>query len=223
MRDNTAYKNEALAALKGNWAPSVLATIVYVAAVMLFIAPYEIKFFMTDPADLSAAKAMSVFLGIYIIGIFLVAGPLLVGLVNAFKVLLLSGDNKLVSNELKIGFGNWWHHIWGYLLKSVLVLLWSILFIIPGIIKSLAYAMTNYILVDYPELSASTAIDLSCEMMKGHKYDLFYLYLGFAGWFILSIFTLGIGFFWLIPYAQTAQASFYQDVKAEWESRHSMS
>ena len=138
MRDNTAYKNEALAALKGNWAPSVLAIIVYVVAVMLVIAPFEVKFFLTDPTDLSAAKTMSVLLGFYVIGIFLIAGPLLVGLVNAFKVLLLSGDNKLVSNELKIGFGNWWHHVWGYLLKSVLVFLWSLLFIIPGIIKSLA-------------------------------------------------------------------------------------
>ena len=90
---------------------------------MLVIAPFEVKFFLTDPTDLSAAKSMSVLLGFYVIGIFLIAGPLLVGLVNAFKVLLLSGDNKLVSNELKIGFGNWWHHVWGYLLKSVLVFL----------------------------------------------------------------------------------------------------
>ena len=80
--------------------------------------------------------------------------------------------------------------------------------------------MTNYILVDHPELSANRAIDLSQEMMRGHKYDLFYLYLGFAGWFILSMFTLGLGLFWLIPYAQVAQASFYQDVKAEWEAKH---
>lgn len=219
MRDNKDYKNEALAALKGKWGPSVLAVIVYVAVVMILITPYEIKALQTDPAALAAAKAMSGLFGVYFFGMFLLAGPLLVGLVNAFKVLLLSGDDRVTSNELRIGFGNWWHNVWGFFLKTVFVALWSLLFFIPGIIKSLSYAMTNYILVDYPELSANRAIDLSREMMKGHKYDLFYLYLGFAGWFILSMFTLGIGLFWLIPYAQVAQASFYQDVKAEWEAR----
>ena len=221
MKDNKTYKGEALAALKGKWAPAVLAVILYVVVVMVLIAPYEIKAFQADPAALAAAKAMSGLFGVYFFGMFLLAGPLLVGMVNAFKVLLLSGDDRMVSNELKIGFGNWWHHVWGFFLKTVFVSLWSLLFLIPGIIKSLSYAMTNYILADYPGLSANRAIDLSREMMKGHKYDLFYLYLGFAGWFILSLFTLGIGLFWLIPYAQVAQASFYSDVKAEWEARHS--
>ena len=54
-------------------------------------------------------------------------------------------------------------------------------------------------------------------MMKGHKFDLFYLYLSFIGWFLLSFLTLGIGFFWLIPYMYTAQAAFYEDVKADYE------
>lgn len=222
MKDNSSYKAEALAALKGKWAPSVLAVIVYVVGVVIFIAPYEIKALSMDPTDLVAAKGLSKWLLFYLVGIFLVAGPLLTGMVNAFNGLLLRGDDRLVSNEIRIGFGNWLHHAWAYFLRNLYVLLWAILFIIPGIVKSMAYAMTNYILVDYPELSANRAILLSNEMMKGHKYDLFYLYLGFAGWFFLSMLTLGIGFLWLIPYAQVAQASFYQDVKAEWEARRAV-
>jgi uncharacterized membrane protein len=223
MRNNSDYKAEALAALKGKWAPSVLAVIVYVFGILIFFVPYWIKALRMDPTDLSAVKGLSSWFLFYLAGVFLVGGPLLVGMVNAFKVLLLQGDDRLVSNEIRIGFGNWLHHAWAYFLRGLYVLLWTILFIIPGIVKTLAYAMTNYILVDHPELSANKAILLSNEMMKGHKYDLFYLYLSFAGWFILCLITLGIGFFWLIPYAQTAQASFYQDVKAEWEARHSMS
>ena len=222
MRNNSDYKAEALAALKGKWAPSVLAVIVYVFGILIFFVPYWIKALRMDPTDLSAVKGLSSWFLFYLAGVFLVGGPLLVGMVNAFKVLLLQGDDRLVSNEIRIGFGNWLHHVWAYFLRTLYVLLWAILFIIPGIVKTLAYAMTNYILVDHPELSANKAILLSNEMMKGHKYDLFYLYLSFAGWFILCVITLGIGFFWLIPYAQTAQASFYQDVKAEWEARHSM-
>lgn len=222
MKGNKDYKNEALTALKGNWAPSVLAVMVYAAVALALMLPYEFKAvkLSADPTDLAAAKGLSTWFGLGIIAIILVAGPILVGLVNAFKLLLTAGDDRIVSNEIKIGFGNWLHHVWGYFLKELFVGLWSLLLFVPGIIKSLSYAMTNYILVDYPSLSASKAIDLSQEMMKGHKYDLFYLYLGFAGWLILSIFTLGIGLFWFIPYAQTAQASFYLDVKAEWEARH---
>ena len=55
-------------------------------------------------------------------------------------------------------------------------------------------------------------------MMKGHKFDLFWLYLSFIGWGILCIFTLGIGLLWLVPYMQTAQSSFYEDVKADYEA-----
>ena len=223
MRDNTSYKNEALAALRGRWAPSVLAVLVYVGVVLVLLTPYLIKAFtLTDTTDLEAAKGLMVWFWVYFLGLIFVGFPLMVGLVNSFKKLLTTGDDRVTENEFKIGFGNWLHHVWGYLLRSIFTFLWTLLFLIPGIVKSLAYAMTNYILVDYPELSANRAIDLSQEMMDGHKYDLLYLYLGFAGWYILSIFTLGIGLFWLIPYAQTAQASFYQDVKAEWEARRTI-
>ena len=224
MRDNTSYKNEALAALRGNWAPSVLAVLVYVGVVLILLVPYLIKAFtLSDPTDLEATKGLMVWFWVYFLGLIFVGFPLMVGLVNSFKKLLTTGDNRVTENEFRIGFGNWLHHAWGYLLRSIFTFLWTLLFLIPGIVKSLSYAMTNYILVDYPELSANRAIDLSQEMMDGHKYDLFYLYLGFVGWYILAICTLGIGLFWFVPYVQTAQASFYQDVKAEWEAKHSSS
>ena len=93
----------------------------------------------------------------------------------------------------------------------------ALLFIIPGIIKAFSYAMTPYILEENPELSANDAIDHSRAMMKGHKFDLFWLYLSFIGWFILCILTLGIGFLWLTPYMETSVAAFYEDVKADYE------
>ena len=152
-------------------------------------------------------------------GIF-VLGPLVVGLANCYKTLLADGDERAAANEFKVGFGNYLHHVWGYVLTKIFVFLWTLLFIIPGIVKTLSYAMTNYILVDRPELSANEAINLSKDMMEGHRFDLLYLYLSFAGWFVLSLFTLGIGFLWLIPYVQTSQSSFYLDVKADYERRN---
>ena len=73
--------------------------------------------------------------------------------------------------------------------------------------------------MERPELSANEAIDLSKAMMKGHKFDLFWLGLSFIGWGVLTILTAGIGIFWLMPYMYTAYAAFYQDVKAEYETK----
>ena len=76
--------------------------------------------------------------------------------------------------------------------------------------------MTPYIAVEHPELSALETIDMSRQMMKGHVWDLFLLGLSFIGWVFLALLTLGIGFFWLVPYMQTTFAAFYGDLKAEY-------
>ncbi len=88
-------------------------------------------------------------------------------------------------------------------------------FLIGPLNIGFAYAMTPYILAENPELSAWDASTRSREMMKGHKFDLFYLYLSFIGWGILAVLTLGIGFIWLVPYVQTTTAAFYNDLKSE--------
>lgn len=103
------------------------------------------------------------------------------------------------------------------LLTQIYILLWTLLLIIPGIIKSLSYAMTPFVLRDNPEMKNNAAIELSMKMMDGHKGELFWLYLTFIGWGILCILTLGIGYFWLAPYMQASMAQFYEEVKAEYE------
>lgn len=217
MKQNQDYKNEALAALKGNWAPAVLATLVYYLLTLFLISPYEVAVFRTNSADIMGLMAASRWYGVFFLGMILVIGPFLVGYVNSFKKLLVEGDDRITANSFREGFKPYWRSVWAYLFRGILITLWSLLLVIPGIIKSLSYAMTMYIVKDHPELTVNEAIDLSKDMMYGHKYDLFYLYISFIGWYLLSILTLGIGTFWLMPYIQTAQASFYEDVKAEWE------
>ena len=217
MKQNQEYKNEALAALRGNWAPAVLATLVYYLLTLFLISPYEVAVFRTNSADIMGLMAASRWYGVFLLGIILVIGPFLVGYVNSFKKLLVEGDDRITANSFREGFKPYWRSVWAYLFRGILITLWSLLLVIPGIIKSLSYAMTMYIVKDHPELTVNEAIDLSKDMMYGHKYDLFYLYISFIGWYLLSILTLGIGTFWLMPYIQTAQASFYEDVKAEWE------
>ena len=240
MKRNTDYKNEALAALKGNWGKAVLATVIFMAVMYLTIGPYmyntvklqtyihenmpqvttsvsfstairqsmEASLSMAqDPEYIAMQSKASGTMGLYYLLLFFVVLPLSVGFLNAF----ISG------NMFKIAKTGYWHKVWGMFLTNLFIALWSLLFIIPGIVKAFSYSMTPFILEEHPELSANEAIDHSRAMMKGHKFDLFWLILSFIGWGFLCLFTFGIGYLWLTPYMETSVASFYEDVKADYE------
>lgn len=207
MKSNQYYKNEALSALRGNWANALVATIILVALAL---------FFSSNDAINSYYQRIVInpFIGysLTFISMFVLL-PLAVGYSNSMRVLLETGDNRLTNNSFSLGFGNWLHVVWGMVLSTIYIFLWTLLLVVPGIIKSYSYALTPYILVEHPEMSANEAIEESMRLMDGHKFDLFYLQLSFIGWAILSILSLGPGFFWLIPYQMTAQAAFYRDIK----------
>lgn len=101
------------------------------------------------------------------------------------------------------------------LLRSLYTFLWSLLLVIPGIIKGIGYSMTPFIMADNPDMSASDAITASTELMKGHKGDLFVLGLTFIGWELLCLLTLGIGYLWLNPYMNATYAAFYRQILRE--------
>ena len=238
MKTNQDYKNAALAALRGNWGKAVVATLIYVLLISLITGPtvytttkmqsqltelaathptgYQAAALITSPEFIALQAQSTRASGISTLLQFLVMMPLSLGFLNACRRLLVAGDNNFISNTFRIGFGNYWHKVWGMLLMSILVFLWSLLLIIPGIIKWFSYAMTPFILEENPELSATEAIHRSRMMMRGHKFDLFYLYLSFIGWFLLCLLTAGIGFLWLAPYVDTALAAFYEDVKSDY-------
>ena len=105
------------------------------------------------------------------------------------------------------------------LLRDLFVFLWSLLLIVPGIIKGLAYSLIPMIMCDkkYNDLSYMEILKLSENMMKGHKLKYFLLGLSFIGWHILAIFTLFILELWIVPYQQTAATKFLYEVKKEYE------
>lgn len=218
MKTNQEYKNAALGCLRDNWSPAVIATIVYLAIVLVVCSGYEsdsMSKFVPSLAFFNGAPAGIKFLlggGSFLLMIFLVL-PLQVGYMNSMKVYYENRDCNATSNLFNFGFNNYVHVVATTVLMAVKIMLWSLLLVIPGIVKAFAYAMTPYILVEHPEYSASEAIAASEKMMKGHKYDYFWLELSFIGWYILSVLTLGIGFLWLLPYAQCASAAFYNDLK----------
>lgn len=220
MKNNQGYKNEALAALKGNWAPAVVCSIVLLLLMCILVGPsYCANMTALGMFHFPAGLVQAFTWASYPLNIFLFY-PLLLGGVVTFNLLLAEGDAALTSNMFKAMFSGYFRNVWGLFLMFLFIVLWTLLLIIPGIVKGFAYFMTPYILKDYPELSANQAINLSCRMMKGHKFDLFWLNLSFVGWFLLATFTLGIGYVWLIPYVQTANAAFYQDVKKAYEQNN---
>ncbi|MFE5320748.1 DUF975 family protein [Paenibacillus sp. NPDC056579] len=100
-----------------------------------------------------------------------------------------------------------------YLLMGIYLFLWTLLLLIPGIIKSFSYALAPLVLIDDPQLTVNEAITRSRQMMDGYKWKLFCLYLSFIGWLLLSIVTLGIGLLWIIPYMQASLSHFYLELK----------
>ena len=212
MKTNQDLKNAALEALRGNWAPAVVCTIIYL---LLSIGISLLQPNIDDPtAALTGVQKIMMVANVLLL--FLVMVPLGIGYYQAFKVLFTDGDNKLTANCFRLSFGNYFKNIAAYLLMCLFIFLWTLLLIIPGIIKALAYSMTPFILKDFPELSVNQAINLSQKMMKGHKFDYFWLGLSFIGWILLGLLTLGIGYIWLIPYMYTSYAAFYEEVKKEY-------
>ena len=206
MQKNQDYKNAALDALKGNWAPSLVVTILFLLISLCFVGPA----YAVDPS-LNPTLFLWLFGGITLAELLVVV-PLQVGYYNTFKELYVSGDNRLTANMFSLGFRKYFKVIVTYLLYGILVTVGIMLFIIPGIILAFAYALVPYLLVDEPDLSIGDTFKRSRLLMKGHKFDLFYLELSFIGWALLGILTLGIGYLWLIPYIYTSVGVFYKDV-----------
>lgn len=235
MKSISQLKWEARETLRGNWAPAVLATVVYMLIATLCISPNFIYQFThpTYAQDLAYAAQtnnISDMMGIYrgmsrlssissLLSIFVI-NVLEIGFMCAFLKLYRERDTEITANMISFSLKNYWHKVLGMFLMGLYIILWSLLLVIPGIIKVFSYAMTPYILNEYPNVGVDDSIDISRKMMKGHKLDLFLLELSFIGWILLSIITMGIGFLWVVPYMQTALAGFYEDVKAEYVEKY---
>ena len=113
------------------------------------------------------------------------------------------------------GFQNFFAAFKVQFFVGLFTFLWSLLFIIPGIIKSISYSMSMYVLSEDPTKPAFDCIDESVEMMQGKKMDYFLLILSFIGWALLSVLTLGIVGIWAIPYMEATKANFYLQNKKE--------
>lgn len=229
MKWTSDFRKIARDALRNRWGLAVLAGLL--ASLMGAIASYlpEFNFRYSSSSDSipgisDGAFNEQVATIIMVVCLFIIFFALVFGIAHfIFSSIILVGYSQfnldLVDGQKapRIGtlfsfFAHWKQIAATMSLRLLYVLLWTLLFIIPGIIASYSYAMTGYILAEHPELTASEALAQSKQMMSGNRLRLFFLELSFLGWDLLCILTLGVGNLWLVPYKQAAFAAFYREV-----------
>lgn len=142
----------------------------------------------------------------------IVYNPLRIG-ISEFCIEAINGTAKFrsIANGYKTRTIS---KIWTLFLRDFYVVLWGILFIVPGIVKAYEYSQLTYILADNPDISTKDALRQSKALMKGNKWKAFVLDLSFLGWDILSILTFGIlGVFYVEPYKLLTDAALYEKLK----------
>ena len=187
MINRSELKQQAKDSLKGNWGIAIGLMLLYCIIM----------------AALSYTAIGSLFVGV-----------LAVGYVGTMMS-LIRGRKPEIKDLFKGATDNFAESFLAGLLLSIFTFLWTLLFFIPGIVKSYSYAMTYFIMNDNPKMKANDAITASRKMMNGHKMELFLLDLSFIGWILLSMLTFGILTLYVTPYMYQARAAFYEKLKGE--------
>lgn len=125
----------------------------------------------------------------------------------------IRGFNPEWKSLYKEGIDNYGSYLVTGVLVNAFTVLWSLLFVVPGIIKALAYSQAKYVIHDNPRLKGKEAIEISKRMTNGFKGDLFSMYLSFIGWYILVGLTGGILSIYVTPYVETTAAMYYENLK----------
>lgn len=226
QRYKTRYelKTEVKSLLQGNWTRAIQ---LYLIPVIVMIININVSRSNSTDAMKDAvynnggafSSLLSTSLTSYIISLVV----LLISLSSAFRGLDWIEDPQLDFQPIKSNFTyfrspDWWKLILIYILVGIFTFLWTLLLIIPGIIKMMAYSQTYFIYKDLNDrgeadgLSLTDYITRSRRLMVGNKGRYFMLQLSFLGWSILGSITLGIGFIWIYPYYKLTMANFYQDL-----------
>ena len=217
------YRRIARERLQGNWPLSIgvgavacllgglIAGSTFVPEFSFRIREQDISS-MTDLLNYFTANSISAFgLGSAItLAQLIIGGAIELG--YAQYLLKQHGRANFEFNDLFSQFDRFGQGFCQKFLRGLYVFLWSLLFIIPGIIKNYAYAMTPFIMAENPDMTASEAITASKELMNGHKSELFMLELTFIGWSLLAALSCNIGNLALNPYKSATRAVFYKDL-----------
>ena len=140
------------------------------------------------------------------------SGPITYG-AQSYFLKLTRGQKTTLDNVLDGFRHDFVGNIALDLIRSLYVLLWSLLLIVPGIIKAYAYSMAFYIKNDHPDYDWKKCLEESERIMQGNKLRLFFLHISFLGWYFVGLLCFGVGVLFVKPYEMTAITEFYNDIK----------
>ena len=148
---------------------------------------------------------------VYAIAMFVVGSAVELGY-NRFNLALYENSGAPKIETLFSRFSYFGNAISLRILMFVKTLLWTLLFVIPGIVAAYRYSMAPYIMAEHPDMSSLDAVEQSKQMMYGNKWRLFCLQFSFIGWVLLAGLTGGIGSVFLVPYIKASYTAFYLDL-----------
>ena len=189
MRPNQEIRQFASVMLKGNWSMAVLVALVFGVIASFTSCSFPLVLVVYAPMMLGFIKMM-------------------LGYVRGTERMEVEGIFSAFDSTY------YWKSMGLYLLQGIYTFLWTLLFIIPGIVKYCSYFFAPYILADNPTMTAEESICRSMQIMEGHKMQLFMMLLGYVLWATLSSLMLFIPMLWIFPYYQVTLAKFYEEVKA---------
>ncbi len=207
MKDYYTLKQETRNELRGFWTQPVLATLV-----LMLISSFCSAFNYIGIEFSHFGVGYNHF-GIGFVLLLLVFVPLELGYTVAMYD-FMHGSKLDTIERMFSCFKQYGRTLALSLLKYVYIFLWTLLLIVPGIVKYYSYAMAYYISKENPDMRPEECINASMRMMHGYKGRLFLLDLSFIGWFLLSILTFGILFLWVMPWVWATHAKFYEELKA---------
>ena len=144
----------------------------------------------------------------------LIIHPVLTVGLSAFFLKTVRSENPSIEEFFTIPFSQFTRAFLSVFWANLFTLLWSMLFVIPGIVKAIAYSLTPFLIYDYPNLGWRESVKISMRITEGHKMDIFVLVLSFIGWHLLSALTFGIlAIFYVSPYSTASFALMYEDLK----------
>lgn len=149
--------------------------------------------------------------GFGIIIAFLVEGFLTVG-ISVIYLKLAHGSREVDFNDLFAAKDRIGNALLLGLMKNLFTALWTLLFVVPGIIKAYAYSQAYYLSAEHDNWDWKMCLDESQKMMRGNKWRLFCLDLSFIGWWIVGALCLGVGTLWVMPYCTAARTNFHEDL-----------
>jgi uncharacterized membrane protein len=199
--DRSVLKSNAKSRLSGKWGLAIRTLVVGALITSGFSSVVDI---------IKPESSIPTFIGILIN--ILLGGVIGLG-VSKFVLNLATNKEEASFNDLFSGFNIYLKTVGLWIVISIIIAFLSVLLIVPGIIAALMYSQVFFILSEDNTKSITQCLSESSKIMKGHKSDLFVLYLSFIGWWLLVVITFGIGALYVYPYQQVTSANFYLALK----------